>query len=84
LVEYEHFALLNAFGDYTDTMIESMADKNEKRTPANICVRFGIQHVLYVKSVLFWVCKQHCEGIPVMIDDLNPDVIARMVQEMVR
>jgi hypothetical protein len=37
-----------------------------------------------VKSVLFWVCKQHCEGIPVMIDDLNPDVIARMVQEMVR
>jgi hypothetical protein len=53
LIEYERFALLEAFGDYTDTMIESMVDKNEKRTPANTRVRFGIQRVLYVKAVSF-------------------------------
>jgi hypothetical protein len=82
LLEYERFASLDAFGDYTDTMIESMADKNEKRTPANTRVRFGIQHVLYVKAVSFWVHKQRRKGVPVLIDNLNPDVIARMVQEM--
>jgi hypothetical protein len=82
LIEYERFASLDAFGDYTDTMIESMADKNEKRTPAAIRVRFGIQRVLYVKAVSFWVRKQRREGIPVLIDNLNPDVIAQMVQEM--
>jgi hypothetical protein len=82
LLEYERFASLDAFGDYTDTMIESMADKNEKRTPANTRVRFGIQRVLYVKAVSFWVRKQRREGVPVLIDNLNPDVIARMVQEM--
>jgi hypothetical protein len=82
LIEYERFASLDAFGDYTDTMIESMADKNEKRTPANTRVRFGIQRVLYVKAVSFWVHKQRREGIPMTIEDLNPDVITRMVQEM--
>jgi hypothetical protein len=82
LIEYERFASLDAFGDYTDTMIESMADKNEKRTPATTRVRFGIQRVLYVKAVSYWVRKQRREGVPVAIDDLNPDVISRMVQEM--
>jgi hypothetical protein len=82
LIEYEHFASLDAFGDYTDTMIKSMADKNEKRTPATTRFCFGIQRVLYVKAVSYWVCKQRHEGIPVTIDDLNPDVISHMVQEM--
>jgi hypothetical protein len=82
LIEYERFASLNAFSDYTDMMSESMANKNEKRTPAAICVHFGIQWVLYVKAVSFWVCKQHCEGIPVSIDNLNLDMISQMVQEM--
>jgi hypothetical protein len=82
LIDYERFESLEAFGDYTDTMIESMADKNEKRTPAGTRVRFGIQRVLYVKAVSFWVRKQRREGIPVDIDNLNPDVIRTMVQEM--
>jgi hypothetical protein len=82
LMEYERFASLNAFSDYTDTMIESMADKNKKHTPMATCICFGIQHVLYVKAVLFWVHKQHREGIPVLIENLNPDVIMQMVQEM--
>jgi hypothetical protein len=50
LIDYERFESLEAFGDYTDMMIESMADKNEKRTPAGSRVRLGIQHVLYVKA----------------------------------
>jgi hypothetical protein len=62
LIDYERFELLEAFGDYTDTMIESM--ENEKRTPAVTRVRFGIQRVLYVKAVSFWVRKQRREGIP--------------------
>jgi hypothetical protein len=33
LIEYERFALLDAFGDYTVTMIESMADKNKEAYP---------------------------------------------------
>jgi hypothetical protein len=82
LLEYERFASLDAFGDYTDTMIESMAGKNEKSTPANTRVCFGIQHVLYVKAVSFWVRKQRREGVPVSIDNLIPVVIAQMVQEM--
>jgi hypothetical protein len=81
-IEYERFELLEAFGDYTDTMIKSMADKNEKRTPAATRVRFGIQRVLYVKALSFWVRKQRREGIPLSIDNLNPDVIRTMVQEM--
>jgi hypothetical protein len=71
-----------AFGDNTNTMIESMADKNGKRTPVASRVCFGIQHVLYVKAVLFWVHKLRHEGIPVSTSDLNPDVIAQMVQKM--
>jgi hypothetical protein len=79
LIEYEHFVSLDAFGDYTDMIIESMADKNKKRTPAALRVCFGIQRVLYLKAVLFWVHKQHCEGIPILIDNLNPNVISQMV-----
>jgi hypothetical protein len=82
LIEYERFTLLNAFGDYTDTMIESMADKNEKHSPVATRIHFGIQRVLYVKAVSFWVRKQRREGIPVLIENLNPDVITQMVQKM--
>jgi hypothetical protein len=59
---------LDAFGDYTDTMIESMAGRNEKRTPAASRIRFGIQ--------------LRRKGIAVSIDDLNPDVIVAMTCEM--
>jgi hypothetical protein len=82
LVEYERFPSLDAFGDYTDTMIESMAGRNEKRTPAASRVRFGIQRTLNIQAVSYWVRKQRREGIPVSIDDLNPDVIVAMTREM--
>jgi hypothetical protein len=81
LIDHERFASLDAFGDYTDSMIESMATQNEKRATAQR-VRFGIQRILYVKAVAYWVRKQRREGIAVSIDDLNPDVLLTMVREM--
>jgi hypothetical protein len=82
LVEYERFPSLDAFGDYTDSMIESMAGRNEKRTPAASRIRFGIQRTLNIQAVSYWVRKQRCEGIAVSIDDLNPDVLVAMTREM--
>jgi hypothetical protein len=52
LIEYERFASLNAFGDYTDMMIKSMADKNEKCAPANTCVFFWYPAHLVCESSL--------------------------------
>jgi hypothetical protein len=82
LVEYERFPSLDAFGDYTDSMIENMASRNEKRTPAASRIRFGIQRTLNIQAVCYWVRKQRREGIAVSIDNLNPDVIVEMTREM--
>jgi hypothetical protein len=81
-LEYEHFPSLDAFGDYTDLMIESMAERNEKRTPAALRVCFRIQCILNIKAVAYLACKQRREGIIATIENLNPDVIAMLIREM--
>jgi hypothetical protein len=82
LVDGEDLDVLDSFGDFTDSLIDNMADRNEKRTPAAQRVRFGVQRILRLKAVAHWVRQKRREGVIPNIDELNIDVIRENVREM--
>ena len=81
LIDYEGLGTLEEFGDYTDDEIADMAKRNEKPTPENTRVHFGIARIKKMKAVAFWVCKQRREGVPVDINNLTAAVIAKAITE---
>ena len=42
LIEYEGIGTVDGLASFTDTEINTMADRNSKRTPVAICVQFGM------------------------------------------
>jgi hypothetical protein len=56
LVEIKGLDTLDAFGDFSDDSIEHMARKYECPGPDQM--RFGICHIIKMKAIAFWVCKQ--------------------------
>ena len=39
LIEYEGIENITDLANYTDTELDTMADRNSKRTPANTCIQ---------------------------------------------
>jgi hypothetical protein len=82
LVDGKDLDVLDLFGDFTDSLIDNMADRNEKRTPAVQCVCFGVQRILHLKAVAHWVHQKHHEGIAPNIAELNIEIICENTHEM--
>jgi hypothetical protein len=82
LIEGEDLDVLDSFGDFTDTLIDNMADRNGKRSQAAQRVRFGVQHILRLKAVAHWVRKKRREGVIPDIGELNIGIICKIIREM--
>jgi hypothetical protein len=81
LMNLEGLDTLYEFGDATDSEIEGMATRNERRTPANQQVHLGMGRIKRLKAVAYWVCKQRREGVPVVVMNLTAAVIAQRIAE---
>jgi hypothetical protein len=54
---------LDTFGDFRNTDINNMTKRNESCTPSVQHVLFGIQSILHLKAISFWVSMCHlCKG----------------------
>jgi hypothetical protein len=82
LVEIEGLDTLNAFGDFSDDLIEHMARKYERPGPDQM--HFGICRIIKMKAIAFWVRKQCREGVEATVNQLNEVVICTMMQEMMK
>jgi hypothetical protein len=55
LIEYEGIEEVDQLAIYDDKEIESMADRNSKRTPAATRIQFGMARTKTMKAIAHWV-----------------------------
>jgi hypothetical protein len=54
LIEIEGLDTLDAFGDFSDDLIEHMA-RNKYERPGPDQMRFGIRRIIKIKAIAFWL-----------------------------
>lgn len=82
LIEYEGLETVEELANYTDSELDSMADRNSKRSPAATRVLMGLSRTKKLKAVKFWVNKKLREDAPCDLMELNDAMIARLIREM--
>ena len=64
LVEYEGLETIEELANYTDSELDTMADRNLKRTPTNTRIQMGLARTKKLKAVKHWITKKFREGAP--------------------
>ena len=82
LIEFEGIETVEDLANYTDAKLDAMADRNAKRTPANLRVNMGLARTKSLKAVTHWVCKKIREGSACDLRELTPPVIAALINEV--
>jgi hypothetical protein len=82
LIEYEGLESVEELANYTDSELDSMADRNSKRSPAATRVLMGLARTKKLKAVKFWVNKKLREDAPCDLTELNDAKIAQLIREM--
>ena len=82
LIEFEGLELVEELANYTDAELDTMADRNSKRSPAPTRVQMGLSRTKKLKAVKFWVTKKIRENSPIDLTELNDAMIARLIHEM--
>ena len=82
LIEFEGLESVEELANYTDAELDTMADRNSKRTPAPLRVQMGLSRTKKLKAVKFWVNKKLRENSPLDLVELNDDMIAKLIREM--
>ena len=82
LIEYEGIEEVEQLAIYDDKEIESMADRNSKRTPANTRIQFGLARTKTLKAIAHWIRKKTREGVTSDLRELTPDFIAELIVEL--
>jgi hypothetical protein len=82
LIEYEGIEEVDQLAIYDDKEIESMADRNSKRTPANTRIQFGMARTKTMKAIAHWVRKKSREGLTCDLRELTPAFIAELILEL--
>jgi hypothetical protein len=82
LIEYEGIEEVDQLAIYDDKEIESMADRNAKRTPANTRIQFGLARTKTLKAIVHWVRKKSREGINCDLRELTPAFISELILEL--
>ena len=76
LIEYEGIETVDGLASFTDTEIDTMADRNNsKRTPVAICVQFGMARTKTLKAITHWVRKKIREGSDCDLQEFIPVLI---------
>jgi hypothetical protein len=82
LIEYEGIEEVDQLAIYDDKEIESMADRNAKRTPANTRIQFGLARTKALKAIVHWVRKKSREGVNCDLRELTPAFISELILEL--
>jgi hypothetical protein len=82
LIEYEGLETVEELANYTDNELDTMADRNSKRSPANTRVLMGLARTKKLKAVKFWINKKLREDAPCDLMELNDAKIAQLIREM--
>ena len=82
LIEFEGIELVADLANYTDSEIETMADRNSKRSPANARVQFGLARTKNLKAIAHWVRKKAREGLTCDLRELTPELILTLITEI--
>jgi hypothetical protein len=82
LIEYEGLETVEELANYTDSELDSMADRNSKRSPAPTRVQMGLARTKKLKAVKFWVNKKLRENVPCDLTELTDGFIGDLIKEM--
>jgi hypothetical protein len=82
LIEYEGIEEVDQLAIYDDKEIESMADRNSKRTPANTRIQFGMARTKALKAIVYWIRKKSREGVTCDLRELTPAFITELILEL--
>ena len=82
LIEFEGIELVADLANYTDSEIETMADRNSKRSPANARVQFGLARTKNLKAIAHWAQKKAREGLTCDLRELTPELISTLITEI--
>jgi hypothetical protein len=82
LIEFEGIENVQDLANYTDAELDLMADRNSKRTPINTRVQMGLARTKALKAITHWVRKKLREGSDCNPLELNPAMIADLINEM--
>jgi hypothetical protein len=82
IIDYEGLENVNDLANYTDAELDTMADRNSKRTPFNTRVQMGLARTKTLKAITLWVRKKVREGVACDLHELTPALIADLIREM--
>lgn len=82
LIEFEGLELVEELANYTDAELDTMADRNSKRSPAPTRVQMGLSRTKKLKAVKFWVTRKIRENSPIDLTELNDAMIVKLIREM--
>jgi hypothetical protein len=82
LIALEGIENVEDLANYTDAEIDAMADRNSKRSPANLRVNMGLARTKSLKAITHWVRKKIREGSPCDLCELTSPLIAELICEI--
>lgn len=82
LIEYEGIEQVTDLANYTDAEIDSMADRNSKRSPPNTRVQMGLARTKALKAITHWVRKKLREGVDCDLHELSQPLIHELIREI--
>jgi hypothetical protein len=82
IIEYEGLENVEDLAKYADAELDTMADRNSKRTPYNTRVQMGLARTKTLKAITLWVRKKVREGVACDLHELTQPLIADLIREM--
>jgi hypothetical protein len=82
LIEFEGIENVEDLANYTDTELDTMADRNAKRSPPALRVQMGLARTKALKAITHWVRKKLREGVVCDLHELTPQMIAQLITEI--
>jgi hypothetical protein len=82
LIEYEGIETVEDLANYIDTELDTMADRNSKRTPVNTRVQMGLARSKALKPITHWVRMKLWEGVDCDLHELTQPKIAELIHEL--
>ena len=82
LIEYESIENVTDLVNYTNTEIDTMANRSSKRTPNNTSVQMALVRTKVLKAITHWVCKKLHKGVNCDLHELNQELIHDLIREI--
>jgi len=82
LITFEGLEDIEDLAHYTDSELDTMADRNSKRSPVPTRVQMGFARTKKLKAVKFWISKKIRENAACDLTKLTKPLIAELIREM--